>query len=244
MEDRDALARLLVAALYEVRLFLGTGSMRPDGLPVNQAAGLAYMLHNDALALLEGRDVSVEDTWERLARLDTRLGMTVSARLRERLAQSEGLARDGSRAAVSPDAAIASFASVARDFCALVEGGTHDAMELVRSLAALHLAVFDLPAVVGEDEAPEPGEVPVCRLDLLIDLYWIVLDPLAMTPGEPGVGSLYDDISDIRLDLRRGLELYDLGFPLAAAWYWRFHFQAHWGDHLVDAQQALHRALW
>lgn len=80
------------------------------------------------------------------------------------------------------------------------------------------------------------------KMTLPLDFYWDIFDPFATPANEPVANSFYDDIADIRRDLRRGLDLYDRGFPLAACWEWRFHFQIHWGEHLVGAQRALY--LW
>jgi len=44
-------------------------------------------------------------------------------------------------------------------------------------------------------------------------------------------------LSDIYLDIKRGLILFDGHHPIDAAWEWRFNFQIHWGQHLVGAQR-------
>ena len=94
-----------------------------------------------------------------------------------------------------------------------------------------------MEAESNEPEASDPA--PLGKITLPIDIYWDVFDPFVTPPAEPVANSFYDDISDIRRDLRRGLDLYDREFPLAACWEWRFHFQIHWGEHLVGAQRAL-----
>ena len=135
---------------------------------------------------------------------------------------------------------ISEFAVVARHFCELVEAGSPTADALAVSMAALHLAALALPDVDGEAGAPEPTDMPFTPpLTFPFDLYWDVVEPLATTPDEPVANSLHDDVADIRSDLRRGLDLFDRGFPAAACWSWRFHFRIHWGEHLVGAQRAL-----
>jgi hypothetical protein len=245
--DGDAQAKLLAAALYEVRLLLGPGSQRPDEKPENQAAALAYGLHNEALALLEGRDFDMDEVWRRLAGIDKRLGTEAHDRLRFHIDES---ARRGARdpldsASRNKQTEIRDFATAARTFCELIESGTPEGIRLAKGMSALHSAALELPNVEAEADAPEPSApAPLENLSLPLDIYWDVFDPFAFEtpPKQPGAGSFYDDIADIRLDLRRGLDLYDSGFPLAACWAWRFDFQFHWGAHLVGAQRALH--LW
>ena len=135
---------------------------------------------------------------------------------------------------------ISEFAKVARRFCDLVQTGSPAADDLAASMAALHLAALALPDLDGEAGAPDPSELPATPpVELPVDLYWDVFDPLATTPDAPVANSLYDDVADIWRDLRRGLNLFDRGFPAAACWSWRFHFRIHWGEHLVGAQRAL-----
>lgn len=43
------------------------------------------------------------------------------------------------------------------------------------------------------------------------------------------------------VDLSEGLEHHRLDRHADALWSWRFTFDAHWGDHLVDALRALRR---
>jgi hypothetical protein len=43
--------------------------------------------------------------------------------------------------------------------------------------------------------------------------------------------------------VRAGLSLFEAQYFIDAAWDWRFHFQIHWGQHLVGAQRALHEYL-
>lgn len=136
--------------------------------------------------------------------------------------------------------ALDHFAISARAFCELVESKSPSSTDLARAMAQLHLAALDLPEATAKTDHPQPAHpAPLPRQSLPIDLYWDVFDPFATPPQEPVANSFYDDIAEMRLDLRRGLDLFDRGFPLAACWHWRFHFQVHWGEHLVGAQRAL-----
>ncbi len=54
------------------------------------------------------------------------------------------------------------------------------------------------------------------------------------------VGDVADDISDIYIDVRRGLDLFDRGLESDALWVWVFNFHIHWGKHATSAIRALH----
>ena len=54
---------------------------------------------------------------------------------------------------------------------------------------------------------------------------------------------LWDDLADIYLDLRHGLDLYSRGDAdhlAEAVWQWRFGFENHWGEHLFRALMTIH----
>ncbi len=78
----DPGARLLIAALYQVRLLLGPGAQSPDGRAETEAAALVYALHNEALSALNGDSFDVDQTWARLQSVDARLGTSLCAGLR------------------------------------------------------------------------------------------------------------------------------------------------------------------
>ncbi len=86
----------------------------------------------------------------------------------------------------------------------------------------------------------DPAAHPRPRFDHgTVDCYYEVFDPF--TRDGLVVGSLTDDLSDTYADLQKGLALLDRGEPEGAVWSWRFSFDAHWGDHLVDALRMLRR---
>lgn len=60
--------RLLAKALYEIRLLLGDhlGSDCTAALPILEAAHLSYALHNEALAVLEGRDFDLNQAMSKI----------------------------------------------------------------------------------------------------------------------------------------------------------------------------------
>jgi hypothetical protein len=114
---------------------------------------------------------------------------------------------------------------------------------------ALYTAALALPA----ESNCEWGDVdvpyavgPGCSFEQF-DFYAEVFDPYSddasQGRAEAGFGSLSDDFLDICSDVSRGLALWDAGHHNAAIWEWRFHRDAHWGNHATSALRALHWAL-
>ena len=144
---------------------------------------------------------------------------------------------------------VASFVVLAQRFCEFVEGAADLPMNQRLAMARNHLLdlyiagtrlpFVEPPEAVNAGPSPEsPKEWPGFEK---LDMYWEIFDPYE--EGEPVVGSLSDDVLDVYRDLRRGLALWNSPAPnTAAIWEWRFHFDAHWGDHAIDALRALHRA--
>ncbi len=150
------------------------------------------------------------------------------------------------------DPAIEQFAEVARQYCAWAEGEFGEAQEEMRRarrlLAELHLAAIQLPDLgIGKDkDATRISHDDWSRMfqkfgSLPLTTYWDVFNPLEET--EPVENSLADDLADIYRDVKAGLSLFEAQDFIDAAWDWRFHFQIHWGQHLVGAQRALHEYL-
>lgn len=68
--------RVLAQVLYEIRLLLNgyLGSQIEADINVRAAAHLAYALHNDALAVLEGGSFDTTDAVRRLEAIDSIIG--------------------------------------------------------------------------------------------------------------------------------------------------------------------------
>lgn len=143
---------------------------------------------------------------------------------------------------------VLAFVAQARQFCEFIEKA--DSLSLAARLSAarerlleLYRAGTALPLIAPpEDFSERPSPVlpkPWAGFGEH-QYYWEVRDPYVDEP--PGLGDLSDDVIDVYLDLRRGLELWHLHEAQAAIWTWRFHFDIHWGDHASDALRALHRA--
>lgn len=141
---------------------------------------------------------------------------------------------------------IADFAARARRFCAFVEGAASlsldERLRVARELLA-ELVHAGCRVPLGEPDGPEADRVqPPSGWPGFgeVETYWEIFDPYEEAPLV--AGSLSDDVLDVYLDVRLGLQLFDDGHVGSAAFEWRLLFDSHWGDHAVDALRALHRA--
>ena len=149
--------------------------------------------------------------------------------------------------------AVQAFANEARRFEQWARLGTDSeetgAREALTRVLRLYGAALELPPPWSEGpNTDEPERVDhsewqavaaaVSRLPL--NYYGELSDPLPVPPGQPGIGSLVDDLADIYRDVVTGLRLYDAGRNGEAVWQWAFNFRVHWGDHATGAIRALH----
>ena len=81
-DDNTREARLLAAALYDIRILLGPPVVDGDVTQVTEAAAISYALHNEALAFLEHGTFDLEAAFSRLEGVDRRLGIHTVERLR------------------------------------------------------------------------------------------------------------------------------------------------------------------
>lgn len=144
---------------------------------------------------------------------------------------------------------LAAFVVEAHQYCDFIERASSlalaDRLENARRrLLGLYATACALPHVEppeGFEAGPSAARPEHWARFEDFETYWEVFDPY--TDQAPVAGSLSDDLIDVYLDVRRGLDLWTSRAPRAAAiGEWRFHFDAHWGDHAVDALRALHRA--
>ncbi|WP_229489157.1 hypothetical protein [Pseudoduganella namucuonensis] len=75
--------QLIANAMYEIRLLLSSyiGSENDAQLDVRVAAHLAYALHNEALALVEGKGFDVNAALRKVAAIDNILQVNEGTRL-------------------------------------------------------------------------------------------------------------------------------------------------------------------
>jgi hypothetical protein len=85
VSNDDDGARVLAAALYEIRIQLSGHIGRTEPGPVNDSATLAYALHNDCLALLRGEVVDADAALARLDHWDRLRGTELAKRVRRHL---------------------------------------------------------------------------------------------------------------------------------------------------------------
>ena len=79
-EQTSTHSKAVALALYQIRVLLSgyLGSQVEADIQVRQAAHLAYALHNEALALVEGGRFDIEAVDRRLAAVDRMLGSEFS----------------------------------------------------------------------------------------------------------------------------------------------------------------------
>lgn len=146
---------------------------------------------------------------------------------------------------------IESFYKAASSYCEWAEGVAsspeQEVVEALQHLTTLYRLALSLPDVFGQEDPAEALEIDVKRVarrfsHFPFEPYAVCFNPLELNEA-PVVGAISDDLTDIWLDLRGGVWLYQEGHHLAAAWHWRFHFMHHWGQHAVSAISVLHAWL-
>lgn len=146
------------------------------------------------------------------------------------------------------------LAEVASAYCEVIDGIDNLTpkmllTEMSRLLPRLHAAVVSIPRLKANSPLYPLVDLETrfalfCKLrDKLgeCDPYWMERDR-----DTPLKGSLADDLTDIYFDLRRGLQLLQDGSTVAcarAASDWSRSYEAHWGEHLVDAERHLYYLL-
>lgn len=75
-DESETRSKMVALALFQIRVLLGSylGSQNQGDISVRQAAHLAYALHNEALAMLEGGSFDAEAATRRLTTVDEMLG--------------------------------------------------------------------------------------------------------------------------------------------------------------------------
>lgn len=139
---------------------------------------------------------------------------------------------------------------IAKDYCELIESAESHDIGWLRRLSSLlpqlHAAVTALGAPPRNANYFNPDldarfEL-FARLRGLLghrDAYWMEFD---VAPDEQGMsGSLADDLTDIYCELKHGLHLIEEECaPERAFDDWCCGYQAHWGQHLLDAERHLY----
>ena len=148
--------------------------------------------------------------------------------------------------------AIDQFATEAETFAKWAEKGMGHGESAVRvaliRLAQLFAAGQQLAALKpGSTECEaemrvtveEWGRIFNNALQLPLDQYGEVFNPLNVPPDSSLIASLADDIADIYRDVVTGLRYFQAGHREEAAWQWAFLLHVHWGEHVTGAMRAL-----
>ena len=118
---------------------------------------------------------------------------------------------------------------------------------LIRILTELTHAACCLPAdgladAGAEDfQRPEYQDVRVRLPKLPVQYYRDVHNPTDYESNEdPTMGDLYDDLTDVYLNLSEGLFIHRSGLTQEAERYWSQSFRYHWGEHATNAVRVLY----
>lgn len=142
------------------------------------------------------------------------------------------------------------MASVAEEFCALIDGERRAGWikQLATLLPRLHVAVTALSAPSNEGRTClDHDDEKRCELFLSLSDDLQADCALCSAYEKMSVGSrqrqqlcerMADDLADIYFDLKHGLELLK-DDPQSASEIWQYSFYLHWGKHLLDAEHWL-----
>lgn len=90
MSLQSANEKILARVVFELRVLLSShiNDGASEQTRINVAAHLAYALHNQALAVLEGKTFDVENALESISQVDRKFGEHFSERFAEAVAQA------------------------------------------------------------------------------------------------------------------------------------------------------------
>ena len=139
---------------------------------------------------------------------------------------------------------VAEFYELAEEYCRFIAENeiTADLIpSLIKLLMTLYMSAMVLPEAEPEtieSSLDNSEDVSIRFSDQISTTYWEMFDPYV--DKEPVCGDLADDLSDIASDLGNGMKEYEAGRFGNAVFEWKIGFNAHWGQHIVDALRALH----
>ena len=148
-----------------------------------------------------------------------------------------------------PDAGVQSLLNTARRYCALINASGPDVAawlgEIAVLLPHLHAAMTSVHRTVLHAQHDHPVDLDA-RFELFSHLRALLADrdgyflefDRAHDGADAMTGSLADDLTDIYCELKHGLDAFDAN-PERALETWFLGYEAHWGQHLVDAQRHL-----
>ena len=151
---------------------------------------------------------------------------------------------------------IEAFVNVASGYCTVIDGyADHSAEQFLdqvrKNLSLLYHHALGLPecetnesgiALSAEHDDWKTVRDGIAELLGCNNAYWQIFDPIQETPSGPVVSAISDDLADIWGDLVRGVALWPTASECEQrdiVWHWRFMFQYHWSNHVVDAMRAI-----
>ncbi|MGC3945550.1 MAG: DUF5063 domain-containing protein [Chryseolinea sp.] len=152
------------------------------------------------------------------------------------------------------------FLKVAAEYCSFVENENSQGLEFQiktrRILASLYLTAIQIPEVSVTSDKEFDNRVTDDQQQKIIKklsdnintgrFYWDTFDPTDENDKEPVCDDLVDDLGDIYRDIKSCLTTYDQGTIDArehGLWELKFTFNAHWGQHNINALRALHSII-
>jgi hypothetical protein len=148
------------------------------------------------------------------------------------------------------------FYEYARDFCAFMEISEieNDYINKIKiKLLKLYELGTNLPLVDLQSNVDYDNKLSDFEFKTVLDniackigdkrFYWHVFDPTNENDKEPVCGDLVDDLGDIYKDLKYSIlnfNLNQLDCKENAVWQFKFDFDSHWGDHCINALNAIH----
>jgi hypothetical protein len=91
MPSNQSQTKILAQAIYEIRLLLSgyLGSQNTGDAPVREAAHLAYALHNEALAIIEGKDFDTDQALSKIRAVDKMFNESFAPRFQAHLGDAK-----------------------------------------------------------------------------------------------------------------------------------------------------------
>lgn len=117
---------------------------------------------------------------------------------------------------------------------------------LTYALDRLALAYHSVPdASPADDDLAPPADLDEDLFDQVANAFpdfgfYYVIEPTSNPDITPTMADAQDDLVDIAKDLAETLWRFEHLGPDDAAWYFRFSYKSHWGQHLHDIRRYLH----
>ena len=140
---------------------------------------------------------------------------------------------------------VVSFYRVAKEYCDFINNHSgivyRDVSDWMILLMNLYICALEMSELELEKTEEGPSNVSLyekIQSDKFVPpVYWVVFNPLEKE--DPVCSNLGDDVTDISMNLRNGIEEYESGNIEQAAFVW-LNMLDHLGRHTVNALKTLH----